>query len=42
MPERRRLLGDVAQAFFEGGDLAEPLHLTSLAEPIFSVALDLQ
>ncbi len=36
------LVGDVAQAFLEGGDLAEPLHATGFVEPLVGVGLDLQ
>jgi hypothetical protein len=36
------LAADVAQALLQGSNLAEPLHLTGLAEPLMGVALDLQ
>ena len=34
------LVGDVAQAVLETGDLAEPLHLVGFAEPFPGVDLD--
>ena len=36
------LARDVAQAFFQGGDFAEPLHATGLIQAFLSVILDLQ
>lgn len=34
--------GDVAQTLLQCGDLAQPLHLAGLTEPLVSAAFDLQ
>jgi hypothetical protein len=36
------LVRDVAQAFFQRSDLAEPLHPAGFGQPFLSVILDLQ
>jgi hypothetical protein len=36
------LVGDVAQTFFEGGDLAEPPHSPGLVEAFVCVGFDLE